>query len=137
MKTMEVELVRQRTITKTTKELQRERRCTTTWQREKTKSTREVIVRERTRKPTERPQLYKPRMVNPMEKQQKARTTTVRNKTVERTKNNKEKLLVGSLYRNVSELQNIIRQSSKERLQLERHLARATELLRMRRGFSI
>lgn len=34
----------------------------------------------------------------------------------------------GSLYRNVSELQNIIRQSSKERLQLERHLARATEV---------
>ncbi|GIY13349.1 hypothetical protein CEXT_595211 [Caerostris extrusa] len=94
---MEVELVRQRTITKTTKELQRERRCTTTWQREKTKSTREVIVRERTRKPPERPQLYKPRMVNPMEKQQKARTTTVRNKTVERTKNNKEKLLVGTI----------------------------------------
>ncbi|GFU65751.1 hypothetical protein TNCV_5058851 [Trichonephila clavipes] len=35
----------------------------------------------------------------------------------------------GSLYRNVSELQNIIRQSSKERLQLERHLARATEII--------
>ncbi|GFU60910.1 uncharacterized protein NPIL_53071 [Nephila pilipes] len=124
---MEVELVRQRTITKTTKELQRERRCNTTWQKEKTKTTREVIVRERTRKPVEKPQIYRQKMATPSERQQKVRINTTRSKTVEKTRNPKEKLLMGSLYRNVSELQNIIRQSSKERLQLERHLARATE----------
>ncbi|GBN10315.1 hypothetical protein AVEN_237862-1 [Araneus ventricosus] len=122
-------MVRQRTITKTTKELQRERRSNTTWQKEKTKTTREVIVRERTRKPVERPQQYRPKTVAPTERQQRTKTSTFRNKTVEKTKNPREKVLMGSLYRNVSELQNIIRQSSKERLQLERHLARATELL--------
>ncbi|CAL1288969.1 unnamed protein product [Larinioides sclopetarius] len=127
MKMMEVEMVRQRTITKTTKELQRERRSNTTWQKEKTKTTREVIVRERTRKPVERPQQNRPKTMAPTERQQRMKTSTFRNKTVEKTKNPKEKVLMGSLYRNVSELQNIIRQSSKERLQLERHLARATE----------
>ncbi|KAF8788651.1 hypothetical protein HNY73_006672 [Argiope bruennichi] len=98
MKMMEVEMVRQRTITKTTKELQRERRSNTTWQKEKTKTTREVIVRERTRKPIERPQQQKQKTVAPIERQQRTRTITYRNKTVEKTKNPKEKVLMRYLY---------------------------------------
>ncbi|GFY56356.1 hypothetical protein TNIN_49301 [Trichonephila inaurata madagascariensis] len=94
---MEVEMVRQRTVTKTTKELQRERRSNTTWQKEKTKTTREVIVRERTRKPVEKPQIYRQKVATPSEKQQKVRINTTRSKTVEKTRNPKEKLLMSTL----------------------------------------
>ncbi|KAG8180459.1 hypothetical protein JTE90_024848 [Oedothorax gibbosus] len=121
---MEVEVVRQRTVTRTTKELQT--RCNTTWHKEKTKTTKE-IVRDRTRRPLEKPQIQKQKKLAPAEKPQKQKTNTVRSKTFEKTKNAKEKIWKDNLYGSVEQLQNIIRQSSKERLQLERHLSRTTQ----------
>ncbi|KFM57750.1 hypothetical protein X975_27057, partial [Stegodyphus mimosarum] len=82
---MEVELVRQRTIVKTTRELQKEKKCNPTWQRERTKTSRE-LYRDKVRVQAEKFRKQKELNRISVEKAQKQKVSITRIKNVEKTK---------------------------------------------------